>query len=514
MIPEIRRDEKGILTLYVNNEPFFCLSGEIHNSSSSSLEYMEKQIWPNLKGLNMNSVIVPLYWECMEPEEGHYDFTLLEGLIRQARENDMKLIFLWFGLWKNAESMYVPGWMKRDPETYFRARKVSGEPLNTVSPLCEAAVEKDRQCFTAIMKRIREIDENENTVLFIQVENEIGLLGTARDYSDIANKAFEAAVPAELSEKLNLETGKTWKETFGIKAEESFMAYYFAKAVETITASGRNEYPLPCYTNSWLRQYPWYPGSYPSGGPVVEMHPIWRAMAPSLFTLAPDIYVSYVPQIMDEYTTPDNPLVIPEVRKDAVTSAYCLYAFGQHNAICYSTFGCEELGMDPSCVQAPPMEVCMALNIDPTAFDIAGSSAILSETYNLMNQMKPLYLKHRGTEHLRSFVKKSETDFGTFMTFEDYDLQVAYGPRMPRKPVAGGMIYELAPNKFLIIGMSATLTFLPKVGENKKVDILKMEEGTLKNGEWVPGRIMNGDEKMMIQCYDMPTCIMVELFKY
>lgn len=514
MIPEIKKDEKGIKTLYVKGEPFFCLAGELHNSSASSLSYMEKEIWPNLKGLNMNSVIVPLYWECIEPEEGKYDFTLLDGLISQARENDMKLIFLWFGLWKNAESMYVPGWMKKDTDTYFRVRKVSGEPINTISPLCEKAVEKDMQAFTAIMSRIKELDEEESTVLFIQVENEIGLLGTPRDYCEAANAAFAANVPAELTQKLNLESGKTWQETFGEDAEESFMAYWFAKDVEKITAAGQSVYPLPCYTNSWLKQYPWFPGSYPSGGPVVEMQPIWRAMAPSLFTLSPDIYVSYVPQIMDEYTTLENPLVIPEVRKDAVTAAYCLYAFGQHNAICYSPFGIEEMGMDPSLVDAPPMEVCMALNIDPTAFDIAGSSAYLARAYDLVNRMKPLYLKYRATEHLRSFVKKSETDFGRFMKFENYDLQVAYAPRMPRKPVAGGMIYELAPNRFLAIGMQATLTFMPKVGENKKVEILKLEEGDLVNGEWKPSRIFNGDEKMMLRLGDMPSCLMIELFKY
>ena len=115
-IPKIKSD-RGFPTLYVNGEPFLALSGEIHNSGSSSLEYMEKHVWPQLKGLNMNSVIVPLYWETIEPVEGEYRFDLLDGLTAQARENQMKLIFLWFGLWKNGESMYVPAWMKADTKT-------------------------------------------------------------------------------------------------------------------------------------------------------------------------------------------------------------------------------------------------------------------------------------------------------------------------------------------------------------------------------------------------------------
>lgn len=211
MIPEIHVDENGIPTLYVEQEPFICLAGELHNSSASSLDFMEREIWPKLEGLNMNSVILPLYWECIEPQEGSYDFTLLDGIIAQARSHHMRLIFLWFGLWKNAESMYIPGWMKRNPETYFRAQKVSGEQINTISPLCAAAVEKDRLAVTAVMSRIRELDETQSTVLFIQVENEIGLLGTARDYSDAANQAFSQAVPPELADKLGLEAGKDWR---------------------------------------------------------------------------------------------------------------------------------------------------------------------------------------------------------------------------------------------------------------------------------------------------------------
>ncbi|MCF0133355.1 MAG: beta-galactosidase, partial [Blautia sp.] len=141
-IPQIKSDN-GIPTLYVKGEPFFCLSGEIHNSSSSNLDYMAGHVWPALKELHLNTAIVPMYWECLEPVEGSYDFRLADGLIAQAREAGIHIVFLWFGLWKNAESMYVPGWMKADTVTYFRAEKVSGEKINTISPLCTAAVEKD-----------------------------------------------------------------------------------------------------------------------------------------------------------------------------------------------------------------------------------------------------------------------------------------------------------------------------------------------------------------------------------
>ena len=288
LIPEIRND-KGIPTLYVKGEPFFALSGEIHNSSASSLEYMEEHVWKQIEGMHLNALIVPLYWETIEPEEGKFDFTLPDGLIAQAREHGMHLTFLWFGLWKNAESFYVPGWMKRDSETYWRVENVMGEKINTISPLCEKAVEKDAHAFSTLMEHIREVDEEESTVIVMQVENEIGLLNTARDYSALANEKFAEDVPEEIAKLYNV--SGDWKSAFAENAEEYFMAYYFAKAVEKITSAGREKYPLPCYANAWLRQYPWYAGSYPSGGPVREVHKIWKQMAPSLFTLAPDIYV-------------------------------------------------------------------------------------------------------------------------------------------------------------------------------------------------------------------------------
>lgn len=511
MIPQIRMDG-GIPTLYVKGEPFFALGGELHNSSSSSLAYMEQQVWPKLRGLHMNTVILPLSWETIEPREGEFDFSLVDGLIAQAREQGMHLVFLWFGLWKNSESMYVPEWMKTDDATYFRARKVGGEAINTISPLCQAAVEKDARAFSRVMAHIREMDQEESTVIFMQVENEIGLLGTERDYGEAANEAFAGEIPGVLA----AEYGKngTWREVFGEQAEEAFMAYYFASAVETITRAGQREYPLPCYANAWLRQYPWYPGSYPSGGPVMEMHRIWKCTAPSLFALGPDIYVPYVAQVMDEYSYEGNPLVVPEVRKDSVTASYCLYALGRHNAICYSPFGIEDLALDPETIEKPPMEVMAALNIDPSAMDITGSREYLAAVYDLLEQAKPLLLTYRGTGHLQSYVKKSETDYGALFSFEAYRLKVAYGPRVPAKPLAAGIVIETAPDEFFLMGMMSTFEFMPKAGENKKAELLRLEEGSFCKGRWQPGRILNGDEKMTVKCGDGIQCYKVRLFKY
>ena len=510
-LPEIKNID-GIDTLFVHNKPFIALGGEIHNSNASNIRYMEENLWPNLNDLNLNTVLIPVYWECIEENEGIYDFSLVDNIIKNARLNNMHLIFLWFGLWKNAESMYIPSWMKRDSKKYFRAKKKNGESLNTISPFCSEAIKKDALAFKNLMAHIRDIDSVENTVIMMQIENEIGLLNTDRDYCDEANLVFNENVPEAIKENFALDG--TWQDVFGEDAAESFMAYAFATAIEYISSYGKEEYDIPYYVNAWLKQFPWFAGSYPSGGPVVETHKIWRICAPSIIAFAPDIYVPYVPYVMDEYSYPGNPLIVPEVRKDAVTASYALYAIGQCNALCYSLFAVEEYSMDPAKVSKPPLAVMQALNIDPTAFDIEGCKPYISKVYNVIKEITPLYLKYRGTSKLKAFVKKSEYDHGVLLKFSKYDIKVTYAPRQPFKPLGSGIIIEVSDDCFYIIGMMCSIEILAKPSENLKTDIIKLEEGEFIDGVWTPIRILNGDEKMMINLGDITECRYLELFKY
>lgn len=518
LIPEIKK-QNGIDTLYVKGESYFALAGEIHNSSAESLEYMEQNVWPRLENLHLNTLLVPLYWDRIEEQEGVYCYDLVDGIIHQAREHEMHLIFLWFGLWKNGESNYVPGWMKQDTERYFRAEKVNGERLNSVSPFCREAVEKDAQAFAGVMAHIRSMDEEISTVIMMQVENEIGLLGTPSDYCRAAKEAFQQDVPGELRQKrgtLHSEElpQESWKEVFGEDAEEIFMAYHYAKAAEYITEAGQKEYPLPCFVNNWLKQHPWYPGSYPSGGPVRDMHWVWKIVAPSLFTLAPDIYVPYVAQTMHDWNYDSNPLLVPEARRDAVTASYAMYAMIHHHALCYSPFGIEDLGLEPEALPTPPPEMMAALNIDPASFDIHGTKAALGSVYALLEEMRPLYLKYRGTRHMQCFLKHSEEDKGDYLRFQNFDIEISYFPKAPGCPLSAGVIYELSESKFLIAGMMAQFTFHPKAGENKNVGFLRKESGTVRDGRWETWQIQNGDENGHMMAVNQPTCFYFEMYKY
>ena len=112
MIPHIER-KNGHPVLMVKDQPLILIAGEVHNSDSSSPAYME-HIWDIAGRFGMNALLLPVAWEAVEPEEGTFDFSLPQALITQARERQMRIVFLWFGSWKNAECMYAPGWVKQD----------------------------------------------------------------------------------------------------------------------------------------------------------------------------------------------------------------------------------------------------------------------------------------------------------------------------------------------------------------------------------------------------------------
>lgn len=506
-LPEVKMFQ-GYQTLFVDEEPYVILGGEVHNSAASGEAYMEEEVWPNVRDLGMNTVVAPVYWECIEPKQGAFDFSTVDDLLRQARRENLRLVLLWFGLWKNAESMYVPTWMKRDRKTYFHCKKASGEELPVISPFCKEAVKQDREAFTRLMAYLKEQDGC-RTVLMVQVENEIGLLGSERDDSPTAQEAFLAGMPKEVEEEFHL--SGSWQEAFGEEAGEYFMAWAFAKAVEEIAGAGKREYPLPMYTNAWLEQFPWRPGTYPSGGPVRKMFRMWKAMAPSLFTLAPDIYVPMVPETMDLYTELDNPLFVPEVRKDAACATNALYAvFGCHG-IGFSPFGVEELNMDPEKIDRIPPEVMAALNIDPAAFDMEGSAEYLKRSYELIKNLLPLYYRLRPDGDVHAFIRKDPREQGTVVHAKGYDIQLDYRRKEQGKPETGGVIFQLEKDVFLIAGIMCGITFHGKMGSGKTAELIRLEEGEWEKGGWKPGRILNGDEKMFVSCKDNFVLYRVEL---
>jgi hypothetical protein len=504
--------EKGTHTLYVNDKPYVALGGEIHNSSASSLEYMREKVWPYLKGLSLNTVILPAYWELIEPIEDSFDFSLVDGIIRQAREEKVRLVFLWFGLWKNGASTYVPGWVKKDYKKYFRACYAGGSASNTISPLCEAAVKADAKAFRSLMKHLKEVDGEDNTVIMVQVENEIGFLNSDRDFSTAANTEFEKNVP-EIVEKVSGRRGK-WKDVFGEEAGEYFMAYHYASAVEQIAKSGTEEYPLPLFVNAWLEQYPFRAGSYPSGGPIAKVMDIWRAAAPTICLYAPDIYVPYFKEVCEEYTAKDNPLFIPEARRDVVSATNVFYAIGKHDALCFSPFGIEDFLAPPAAADNGPtdMGLLMALNIEFSGFTDNGTGPYLAQSYKLLSNMMDIIIKYRGTGKMTGFLQNS--DNGNVLSLSKYDLKLSYSRVEQGKPISGGIVIEVSEDEFILAGIGFGAEFLPKRGEKASIGYVRIEEGTFENSSWKRVRVLNGDEANRISVGRNPAAMCVEVYKY
>ena len=311
------RLDKGQLRLH--GEPFVILGGELANSSASSADYMDaRHTWRTLREAGLNTVLAPVYWELIEPEEGRFDFSTVDYLLSSARAEDLHLVLLWFGTWKNSMSCYVPAWVKRGfGKRFTLAENSDGTVPEILSAFDGEALKADCKAFAALMRHLRETDGEIGTVLMVQVENEIGFLGDAREHGKAAEKA--------------------WKRSRE-KDEERFQARAYARYAEAVAKAGKKEYPLPMYVNAALNSRGRKPGEYPSAGPLDHLMDIWKAEAPSIDLMSPDIYDPGFPDWIARYHRPGNPLFIPEIRQEKANAARVFYALGRHSALGFSPF--------------------------------------------------------------------------------------------------------------------------------------------------------------------------------
>ncbi|MBW4079952.1 DUF5597 domain-containing protein [Paenibacillus sp. S150] len=510
--------------LIVNEKPFISLAGEVHNSSSSNLEYMNRYVWGRLVYFNCNTAVVPVSWELIEPVEGKFDFTLVEGLIEGARKNNLKLVLIWFGMWKNSHSTYVPAWVKRDSLRFPRVQSAGGKRLPIVSCHSDEALQADSKAFAALMKYIQQADSIEQTVIMVQVENEVGFLGTARDYSPQASALFDEDVPDELIQYLkqhtlqltpflkkhlnNKHTGLvSWTELFGSAAEEIFTAWHMSRFIDQVTAAGKAEYNLPMFVNVWLKQYEEQdPGQYPSGAPNQNVIDIWKAGGPHIDIIAPDIYLNEFAQVCEVYTRPDNPLFIPETRRDKVTVANVFYAIGEHHALGYTPFGIETMdnGIDPWSAGFLPPNHFMVM-------ESAGVGPILSKSYDLLHHMAPVITQYYGTRQMRGILQ--DKAYPSAIRLGGYRLQIRFRNRLDSDAVpAGGLIIAVSDHEYIIAGHGFGVEFT-SLKPGVSVDFISIDEGWYKVGDWVPGRRLNGDEYRASLGSD-PQVLKVSLYSY
>lgn len=494
--PHLRK--QGTATqLIVDGRPFLIVGGELHNSSSSSLEYMEP-IWHRMIELNFNTVLAPVSWELIEPEEGRFDFALVDGLIRDARRNDLRLVFLWFGSWKNGMSSYIPTWVKTNPERFPRIRLGNGQMPEVVSTLAPANWEADARAFAALMAHIRDIDGDDHTVLMMQVENEVGVLGDSRDRCEAAERAFAGSVPQDLMDYLQkhrsalvpeiatrwaaqgAKCGGTWEQVFGAspQADELFMAWHYARYLDQVAVAGKAQYNIPCYANAWLSSPQQKPGDWPSGGPLPHVMDLWLAGAPHLDLLAPDIYAPEFTDWCGRYVQRGNPLFIPEMRRDQDGARNVFYAVGQHDAIGVSPFAVDSI---ESPAQSPLAKSCAVLR-----------------------QLEPILLQHQGQQKTVGFLLDKDHPTTT-RRLGDYELEISLDAIFGYKADSGyGLIIMVGPDEFVGAGSGFGVKFRLVGGSKATVGMAAVDEGIYRNGKWIPGRRLNGDENDQGQKWRFP----------
>lgn len=481
--PELRR-RGSAAQLYVQGRPYLVLGGELHNSSASSLEYMEP-IWDRLVAMNLNTALAVVSWELIEPEENRFDFALVDGLIGKAREHNLKLVLLWFGSWKNGVSSYVPGWVKTDVKRFPRVQRRNGQNIEVLTPLSAANANADAKAFAALMRHIRDVDQRQQTVIMMQVENEAGLLGDSRDRSPAAEAMFGRSVPPELTrhfvdhrdqlipefkahwEKAGLRTSGDWTAVFGEGADEAFMAWHMAHYIGSVAAAGKRQYDIPMYANAWLIQNEGQKaGGYPSGGPVSKVMDIWRAAAPEIDFLAPDIYLPDFKGVCASYLRNGNPLFIPEAGRGPDAAGKAFYAFGQCSAIGFCPFGIDSLPPDHP----------------------------LKDAYGVLAQIAPLVLKCQGTEQILGILQDRAEMEGQRVEMAGYDLEIGFNVPGKSGGMSYGIVIAMANDDFLVAGSGLGIHFAARTPGPKNTGILSIDDGRFVNGKWVPGRRMNGDE--------------------
>jgi beta-galactosidase GanA len=488
-LPHLRK--QGTATqLIVDDKPFLVLAGELGNSSSSNREYM-RPVWPRLESLKLNTVLIPVYWELIEPTEGKFDFTLVDGLIQDARKHNLRLVPLWFASWKNSMSCYAPAWVKTDQRRFPRSQDKAGNGMEILSPFNKENLEADARAFAAFMRHLREIDRSDHTVIMVQVENEIGMIPDSRDRSSVANELFTQSPPAELISYLqqhkdqlipefreawaanNFKTRGAWEEVFGKGpgTDEIFMAWYFARYANRVAQAGKAQYPLPMFVNAALIRPGYQPGQYPSAGPLPHLMDVWRAGAPAIDFLSPDIYFQNFAEWVKRFHRSGNPLFIPEAMPGPVDAVNALYAIGQHDAIGFSPFSIDSLD--------------------------AETSQALTESYDLLTQLAPQVLARQGNGAMAGLLPEGpEQRLPQQLRLGNYILNVSFDhPTNQNTTVlSGGLVIAIGPDEYVFAGTGLTVTFEAADPGDPLVGLLSVEEGRYVNGEWLAGRRLNGDQ--------------------
>ena len=513
--PRLEHRDNSTARIVVNDRPMLMIGGELGNSSASMPEDV-KRTFSHLHKMGLNTVLVPVSWELIEPQEGEFDMGTLNVILSEARCNELKVVLLWFGAWKNSMSCYAPEWFKRDVKRFPRAHTSEGVPVEEASSLSKNVLEADKRAFCHVMAYLRDHDAQEQTVIMVQVENEIGMIEVPRDYSADATRLYQSAVPKQLTDYLKrhqkslhpylkeklqpqAKAGANWAQLFGddIYTEEIFQTWTYATYVEQIAKAGREFYNLPMYVNVALNSRDRKPGQYPSGGPLAHLIDLWHCGAPSIDVLGVDIYDKGIKSWLAKYHLPNNPLFVPEIRLEDKDAMYALYAFGHHGAMGFCPFSIEDYPLTTTSNANDWKQMDLSQDDQLNAFSSVGSSlSPLVASYQLLRQIEPLILERQGTKDMDAVLLDNEQREAEIITADGIRLTVKHsyslgwepGAKDAEWPETACIILRLGKEDYLVIGSGVVVTFQQRIG------LAKCEEVEIVDGKQRIIRHLNGDQ--------------------
>lgn len=513
--PRLEHRDNSTARIVVNDRPMLMIGGELGNSSASTPEDV-KRTFSHLHKMGLNTVLVPVSWELIEPQEGEFDMGTLDVILSEARHNELKVVLLWFGAWKNSMSCYAPEWFKRDVKRFPRAHTSEGVPVEEASSLSKNVLEADKRAFCHVMAYLRDHDALEQTVIMVQVENEIGMIEVPRDYSADATRLYQSAVPKQLTDYLKryqkslhpylkeklqpqAKAGANWAQLFGndIYTEEIFQTWTYATYVEQIAKAGREIYNLPMYVNVALNSRDRKPGQYPSGGPLAHLIDLWHCGAPSIDVLGVDIYDKGIKSWLAKYHLPNNPLFVPEIRLEDKDAMYALYAFGHHGAMGFCPFSIEDYPLTTTSNANDWKQMDLSQDDQLNVFSSVGSSlSPLVASYQLLRQTGPLILERQGTKDMDAVLLDNEQREAEIVTADGIRLTVKHsyslgwepGAKDAEWPETACIILRLGKEDYLVIGSGVVVTFQQRIG------LAKCEEVEIVDGKQHIIRHLNGDQ--------------------
>ena len=499
--------------------PRLLLGGQVHNSSSSSPEAIAAS-FDRARAVNANLVIAPVSWAQFEPVEGTFDVSLLDTMLATAQDLGLTLVLLWFGSWKNATSTYAPRWVRADRERFPRAvidpagrRPLSYEgatPVPVLTAFSPELLAVEKAAFAHLVQHIARADET-GLVAMIQVENEAGILGDSRDRSPPAEAVWNAEVPSALLahlqsapvESLARRLWQTqgaprngaWPAVLGTDsaADEVFMAWGIGSFVQALASHGREFLDVPMFANAWLGPQPGmeHPGQYPSGGPASRVLDVWRAAAPDLALLAPDIYSHDTDPVMRTYSADGHPFFIPECRPSA---GELVRAVGTYGAVGWSVFGIDD--SNPQGQLASTLGFLTGLETEILQARAGGRlAAVVLDAGTDAADVTVGGVRVTARAALPLF-RHIALDAGVVMPEGEIPVpdETTPGTLIPvpgeRRPFA--LIISTSDDAVIVVGQGLILDFASEDGcEVDAVEELILHEGTVASG-----RVFNGDERL------------------